>query len=65
MNGPYRAHPALPLSVKAVSNTIPFPNAPKAVLPPKPQEPSKLERLVAIEGEISSCQMQLPLPYMH
>jgi multidrug efflux pump subunit AcrA (membrane-fusion protein) len=45
MNSPYRAHPALPLEQRG--NTIPFPNA-----PPKSAGPSKLERLVGLEGEI-------------
>ncbi len=45
MNSPYRAHPALPQS--AADNTIPFPAA-----APKPQGPSKLELLVALEGAI-------------
>lgn len=50
MNSPHRAHPTLPHFFQGATNTIPFPVAIAAV--PKPQRPSKLERLVAIEGEI-------------
>ena len=50
MNSPYRAHPTLPPLIQAETNTIPFPVAVAAV--PKLQGPSKLERLVAIDGEI-------------
>ncbi|MDE2445570.1 MAG: HlyD family efflux transporter periplasmic adaptor subunit [Alphaproteobacteria bacterium] len=52
MNSPYRTHPALPHVVQAATaKTIPFPAA-AAAPPPRPQGPSKLERLVALEGEI-------------
>jgi hypothetical protein len=46
MNSPYRVHPALPIAPP--DNTIPF----RAPPPPKPPLPSKLERLVSLEGEI-------------
>ena len=54
MNSPYRAHPALPISVGPGGNTSPFPNLAAASPPPlpKPQGPSKLELLIAIEAEI-------------
>ncbi len=45
MNSPQRVHPALPIEPRG--NTIPFPAA-----SPKPQQPSKLEQLLAIEGAI-------------
>jgi hypothetical protein len=57
MKSPYRMHPTLPLP--EMGNTIPFPAAapklqatPLAQPPQSAQGPSKLERLVALEGEI-------------
>lgn len=52
MNSPYRVHPALPLESR--NNTIDFKAAaakPQAV-PPPPQGPSRIERLVALEADI-------------